>query len=157
MLSKVIELLNSIGKKTKFIAIFGSSIYSPRKARDIDILIAVDRIGSVSEKIELEATIKKALRKIGMEKTCDVIVFDVDSLKENIKPGGVVSGAIAGYKVLYDEIGFEEMVKKAAEELLKQGVVVYKKGRKLDLSIYTKLLLSKSSQSKKRLYSTSIE
>jgi len=145
VLSKVIELLNSMDKKTKLIAIFGSSIYSPRKARDIDILIAVDRIDSVTEKIELEVAIKRALRELGMEKTCDVIVFDVDSLKENMKPGGVASGAIAGYKVLYDEIGFEEMVKKAAEELLKQGVVVYKKGRKLDLTIYTKLLLSKKS------------
>jgi len=48
----------------------------------------------------------------------DVLVLDEEALRENVEPGGVASVLLAGYSVLYDELGLEELVANAPSRLL---------------------------------------
>ncbi|WP_440059490.1 hypothetical protein ACSU1N_06800 [Thermogladius sp. 4427co] len=126
------------GRKLRAVIIFGSSVYNPLRSRDVDIIVVVDRIEDVKEKYVLELEISKELRKC-ISKPVDVIVFDVEMLEENTRPGTVLSGLIAGYVVVYDEIGVESILEKVLENILQvDEYIIVKKGRKLDLASIAK-------------------
>lgn len=126
-------------KSLKSLILFGSSIFRPVKARDIDMLIVVDKI-NLQEKISLEIIITKALKNI-IKKTLDITILDEDSLKENLEPGAFASGLIAGYKTLYDEIGLDEMIMKTAEKIAIGEYIIQKDGKRINLSAIAKVRL----------------
>jgi hypothetical protein len=67
-----------------------------------------------------------------MRKPADVLVLDEEALEENMEPGGIVSGLLAGYLALYDELGLEELVARAAEKIASEGYILQKGGRRID-------------------------
>lgn len=141
MLSKVKEVVEKYSKSLKALIMFGSSIYSPMTARDLDIITVVDTITNVNEKTILEVEITKALKNVIVNKPIDVIVFDVESFKENLEPGALASGLIVGFKVLFNEIYVEELITKALEKIALGQYIVLKKDRKLNLSAIAKAKL----------------
>lgn len=104
------------------------------KARDLDLLIVVDRILNAFEKHDLEIEVTKALRTIHSRIPADVIIFDEDSFKENLEPGAIASGLAAGYRILYDELGLEDLVARLFEKLAQSEIFVQKNRRKINLS-----------------------
>ncbi|MEM4062146.1 MAG: hypothetical protein QXY11_04740 [Desulfurococcaceae archaeon] len=118
----------------KALLLFGSSIHGLWIARDVDIMVVVDKFSSVEEKLLLETLIAKSLRKLLVRKPVDVLVFDVESFMENLEPGAVASGLVAGYILLYDELGVESLVRNLAEKVARDNVVLFKHGKKLNLS-----------------------
>jgi len=128
-------------KKLRTIAIFGSSVYNPVKARDLDILIIVDKLLDVKEKTNLEIEILKNLKDFQAKTLIDIIVLDEESFKENLEPGGLASGLVAGYKILYDEIRIESFIYEAAKKIANEKYVILKNRKKIDLSTIAKLKL----------------
>jgi hypothetical protein len=61
-----------------------------------------------------------------------VLVLDEEALEENMEPGGIASGLLAGYLALYDELGLEELVARAAEKIASEGFIPQKGGRGID-------------------------
>lgn len=118
----------------KALLLFGSSIHGLWIARDVDIMVVVDKFSSVEEKLLLETLIAKSLRKLLVRKPVDVLVFDVEFFMENLEPGAVASGLVAGYILLYDELGVESLVRNLAEKVARDNVVLFKHGKKLNLS-----------------------
>lgn len=102
--------------------------------------MVVDGLAGAREKQLLELSIVKGLRAEGVRKPVDVVVLDVGALEENARPGGIVSGLIAGYRVLYDEIGVPAIVERAVREAsAEDGYTVIKGGRRLSLSALAKV------------------
>lgn len=134
MLYRVNEVLKSFGKVLKALVIFGSSTFS-RNPNDIDLLVVVNKLSSVSEKIELELSISRSLRDLEPGKPFDVVVLDVEMLKENMVVGSFLTGLVLGYRVVYDEIGFDDLVKNLIRDLTKNAddYVLIKRGRKINL------------------------
>jgi predicted nucleotidyltransferase len=134
VLYRVNEVLKSFGKVLKALVIFGSSIFS-RNPNDIDLLIVVNKLSSVGEKIELELSISRSLRDLEPGKPFDVVVLDVEMLKENMVVGSFLTGLVLGYRVVYDEIGFDDMVKNLIKDLASSAddYVLIKRGRKVNL------------------------
>jgi len=62
-------------------------------------------------------------------KPADVLVLDEEALEGNMEPGGIASGLLAGYLALYDELGLEELVARAAEKIASEGFILQKGGR----------------------------
>jgi hypothetical protein len=142
LLLSFLSLMRKYNKRVLIVSLFGSSVLSPRRARDIDIIIVVDKLSSIEEKLALEQAVKRAPRILDQRRVYDIILFDEESFMENTAPGCLVSG-VAGYEVLHDELGFEEIVKKLALSILEEKQVIYKKNRKLNLALYSKHLLRK--------------
>jgi hypothetical protein len=61
-----------------------------------------------------------------------VLVLGEEALEENMEPGGVASGLLAGYLALYDELGLEELVARAAEKIASEGYILQRGGRRID-------------------------
>ncbi len=57
----------------KTLIIFGSSTFS-KNPNDLDLLVVIDELSSVSEKLELELSISKSLRDLRTGKPFDVVV-----------------------------------------------------------------------------------
>lgn len=130
---RVKRVLENHGKRLEALVVFGSSVYSPLRSRDLDILVVVDHLASAREKHALELEISRNLRGGLVRKPVDVVVLDVDALYENAKPGGLVTGLVAGYYAIYDEVGISELVWRIAREVLREGeYVVVKNGRRLN-------------------------
>ncbi|MEM0481269.1 MAG: hypothetical protein QXM16_00030 [Nitrososphaerota archaeon] len=104
------------------------------RARDIDLLIIVDRLSNVVEKFNLEVEISRALRTVESTTPFDVIIFDGDSFRENLEPGTLASGLIAGYRVVYDELGLEKLIEPLIEKIARGEYIVQKNGRRINLS-----------------------
>jgi hypothetical protein len=134
--------MRKYNKRVLIVSLFGSSVLNPRRTRDIDIIIVVDKLSSIEEKLALEPAVKRAPRILDQRRVYDIILFDEESFMENTAPGCLVSG-VAGYEVLHDELGFEEIVKKLALSTLEEKPVIYMKNRKLNLALYSKHLLRK--------------
>lgn len=127
-------MLETREKVLKALVVFGSSVYSPLRSRDLDVLVVVDSLANAREKHMLELEISRSLRHGLIQKPVDVVVLDVEALYENAKPGGVVSGLVAGYTIVYDEVGIPELVKRVACDVLREGeYVIVKNGRRLNL------------------------
>lgn len=128
MLSKVFEVAKRFGKKVLSILVFGSYVYSPRRSRDIDLLVVVDRLGDIREKISIEIGILRELRR-EIRKPIDIVVLDLDSLRENLAVGTFLSGLVIGYRVIYDSIGIDKMLGELFKELAGDNYIYTKKRR----------------------------
>ena len=107
------------------------------KPRDIDVVVVIDNLRNIHEKAFLEATLAKSLMR-ELRKQVDILVFDEESFKENLKPGTVLSGLILGHKILYDKIGVSRELVKLFNELAKENYV-YIKRRTWNLSKIAKV------------------
>lgn len=68
------------------------------------------------------------------------MVLDEEMLKENAKPGGLISGLILGYKLLYDELGIPIIVEKTLREVSEEKeYVIIKENRRTNLSSLAKI------------------
>lgn len=115
-------------------------MYSPLKSRDLDLLIVIDKLIDIREKQQLEIEIIKCLEQEELSKPVDLVVLDIEILKENAKPGGVISGLILGYKPLYDELGIPTMIEKMLQEISEEeGYVIIKDNKRLNLTSLAKI------------------
>lgn len=137
VLSKIKHLLSGHGKNLKALIVFGSSVYNPLKSRDIDLLVVIDKLNNVWEKTSLEVEVKRSLKNT--HKPIDATVLDVESFKENLEPGAFASGLVAGFKLIYDELGVGEMIKETIEKTSKEQIIIIKRGRRLNLSLIARL------------------
>ena len=140
MLSKIRNIIEKFGKKLKALVIFGSYAINPLKAKDIDILIIIDKILNIEEKINLEIEISKELRKI-LKKPVDIIVMDEEIFHENIEPGTVLSGFVIGYKKIYDDIGFDYFINNLIEKLAEIDYEFFKNSKEVNLSSISRVKL----------------
>lgn len=129
------------GKRLLSLVIFGSSVFYPVKARDIDLLIIVDKLSNAVEKFNLEVEISKALRKIESKAPFDVTVFDSGSFRENLEPGTLASGLVAGYRTVYDELGLEKLIEPLIVNIALGEYFVQKSGRRINLSVLARAKL----------------
>ncbi|MDK6028833.1 nucleotidyltransferase domain-containing protein [Ignisphaera sp. 4213-co] len=104
------RVVESYSKTLKALVLFGSYVYNPLKSRDIDTLLIVDKLVNAKEKLAIEVEVARNVKAL-CRKPVDVIVFDIDMLKENAEPGGIVSGLVIGYKILYDDIGMQKLLR----------------------------------------------
>jgi len=131
-LSRVLEVTKSLGKEVLAVLLFGSYVYSPRRARDIDVLVVVDRLRDVREKIDIELEIARRLRR-EVSRPIDIVVLDLDSFRENLAAGSFLSGLVIGYRAVYDAVGVSEMLRELFRELAEDSYV-YVKRRRWNLS-----------------------
>jgi len=133
VLSEVSDWCRDRGLRLRALILFGSYVYNAPKARDVDVVVVVDRISNPKELASLATELAVRLRKAA-GRVFDVLLFDEESFYENLQPGTVLSGLVMGFKALYDEIG----VSRAVEELVKLlagSDYKYCKGRRcVDLS-----------------------
>jgi hypothetical protein len=123
--------------------IYGSYARDPLRARDLDLLVIVDRLGGPREKARLEYELSRILHREGIP--ADVVVLDPGSLRENAAPGTFLSGLVMGYKILLDEgLGLDGLLKELTEELARSGYEYWKGGRRWRLSALARV--------KRRLY-----
>ena len=134
--SSIIHKLSEVGRKVLAIILFGSFIFNPRKAKDVDVIVVIDNLKDIHEKLHLENTLSLNLTKI-VKKKVDVLVFDLNSFEENLCIGSVLSGLVLGYKVLHKDssLRLEDYIQKLLEEVCREGDYVYvKNGRRINLS-----------------------
>jgi hypothetical protein len=76
-----------------------------------------------------------------MHKPFDIIVLDIETLYENAKPGGIVSGLIIGYRTIYDDVGIGVIVNKLIKEITEseKEYVVIKGNKRINLSLLAKI------------------
>ena len=55
------------GKRLKSLVLFGSSVYSPRSVRDVDLIVVIDNFSDILEKPSLKLEISRALRRLSPE------------------------------------------------------------------------------------------
>ncbi|MGB9729957.1 MAG: nucleotidyltransferase domain-containing protein [Thermoprotei archaeon] len=127
------EIVEKLSRKILAIVIFGSYVYNPNKADDIDVIVVINELKDINDKIEMEIEISKRLRKVFI-KNVDVHVFDISSFKENLKVGTFLTGFVLGYKVVYDAAGLEEEIRKFIREIGKEEDYVYIKRRRWNLT-----------------------
>jgi len=131
-----------LGGRLKGLLLYGSYARSPLRARDMDILVVIDRLGSVREGLELEARIAAELHRSGIP--ADVVVLDVEGARENTAPGALLSGLVAGYRVLYDDgVCFDCLAAEAASRLAETDYEYWKGGRRWRLSAIARVSLER--------------
>lgn len=134
------QTVERYGKALKALIIFGSSVYSPLRSKDLDLLVIVDKLVDVKEKFMIEAEVFRNLSRVIPRKPIDVTVFDVDTFMENAKPGGVVSGLILGFRSLYDELNVPALVEELTRRIVDEdGYVLIKGGREINISLLAKM------------------
>ena len=135
ILSRVRNILSEYDKRLYSIILFGSRVYNPYRARDIDIIIIIDNLPSINGKINIELMIKKTLSKF-IRKPLDVHIFDLDTFVENLKPGTFLCGLALGYKIIYDEIGIDKYIKRLFKEMSRhEDYILYRGGKKYMLGL----------------------
>ena len=137
ILSKINEVAENRGKKVLATILFGSYVYSPRKAKDIDMIVIVDNLKNINDKITLEVEISRKLRKL-FRKNIDIQVFDIESFEENLIVGTFLTGLVLGYKIIHDTIGVEKKIQEFIKEISKEDKYVFIKKRKWNLAAIAK-------------------
>ncbi len=137
MLSKLRSFFEGKGRKVLGIIVFGSYVYSPMKAHDIDLVVIVDKLENAREKVELEVEASVELRRT-IRKPADIHVFDPETFRENLEPGSFLSGLALGYKILYDRIGLEKTIEELVRKVGETEGYVYVKERKWNLASIAK-------------------
>lgn len=102
------------------------------------MLVVIDKLSNVLEKTRLEVDIARALKRISEGIPIDVVVFDEESFKENLEPGALGSGLVAGYEVLYDELDLDSLVSEVGEKLASDVCIIQKNGRRVNLSAFAR-------------------
>jgi len=126
-----------MGKEVLGVIIFGSYVYSPLKARDIDLLIIINSIKDINEKIDLEVKTSITLWRT-LRKPIDIHVFDLSTFKENLEPGSFLSGLTLGYKIIYDKVGLTKLIEELIKKIAKIKEYTYIKRKKWDLALIAK-------------------
>ncbi len=131
-----------LGERIVGVVVFGSTVYMGR-GRDVDILVVVEGRVGLREKLELEHEIVRRLRRAAPWQEFDVHVFDLEGFRENLVPGGFLSGLALGYEVLVDRGGVVEgMILEFLERLARERYVLHNKYGSWDLSHYARVTLS---------------
>ena len=143
ILNKIESSLSKFNKKLLALILFGSYVRSFKKAKDIDLLVIVDKIENIYEKFEIEKEISIQLIK-ELKLPFEINVLDLDNFFENLKPGTFISGLVLGYKIIYDKIGIEYYIKKLCQELANEIEYEFiKHGKRYRLGIFAKVLLNR--------------
>jgi len=133
VLSEVSDWCRSRGLSLRALILFGSYVYNAPRARDVDIIVVVDRVSNPKELASLATELAIRLRRAA-GRVFDVLLFDEESFRENLQPGTVLSGLVMGFKALHDEIGVNKAVEELAKHLAGNGYKYCKVGRCVDLS-----------------------
>ncbi|MEM3865279.1 MAG: hypothetical protein QW724_05780 [Nitrososphaerota archaeon] len=133
--SRIIRMLETLlGTRLVSIILFGSSIYIGR-GRDVDILILIDSISGLDEKMDLEEEIKMLLnRSFNYEVVFDAHILDLEQFNENLKIGSFLSGLSLGYQVIYDKNNVEEKIVEMLKTLSKSRYIMVNKYGRWNLS-----------------------
>jgi len=119
MLCRIAGIVESSGKRLLSVILFGSYVYSPSKARDVDVIVVVDDLRDINDKFAMEASISRELSRL-FKKSVDVQVYDLSSFKENLTVGTVLTGFVLGYKIVYDvakvKSEIQEFLRRVSEE-----------------------------------------
>lgn len=119
MLCRIAGIVESSGKRLLSVILFGSYVYSPSKARDVDVIVVVDDLRDINDKFAMEASISRELSRL-FKKSVDVQVYDLSSFKENLTVGTVLTGFALGYKIVYDvakvKSEIQEFLRRVSEE-----------------------------------------
>ncbi|MDW7986296.1 MAG: hypothetical protein RMI88_03675 [Nitrososphaerota archaeon] len=141
-------LKNLLGSRLTAIILFGSSIYMGR-GEDVDLLIVVNHIDSLDEKLDLEEEIKCFLnRSFNYEVIFDAHVLSLNQFRENLRIGSFLSGLSLGYQIIYDR---SNMIEEEILEMLKS----LSKSRYIIVNKYGRWNLSKIAEIKLRIRETS--
>jgi len=68
----------------KSIVIFGSITFRPMSAKDLDMLIVIDKLSDPLEKTGLEMKLIETLKNVSPYTPIDVTVFDESSFREKV-------------------------------------------------------------------------
>ncbi|MEM3742519.1 MAG: hypothetical protein QXU28_05525 [Nitrososphaerota archaeon] len=133
--SRIVRMLKTLlGTRLVSIILFGSSIYIGR-GRDVDILILIDSISGLDEKMDLEEEIKMLLnRSFNYEVVFDAHILDLEQFNENLKIGSFLSGLSLGYQVIYDKNNVEEKIVEMLKTLSKSRYIMVNKYGRWNLS-----------------------
>ncbi|MEM2017103.1 MAG: hypothetical protein QXR41_04085 [Nitrososphaerota archaeon] len=133
--SRIIRMLETLlGTRLVSIILFGSSIYIGR-GRDVDILILIDSISGLDEKMDLEEEVKMLLnRSFNYEVVFDAHILDLEQFNENLKIGSFLSGLSLGYQVIYDKNNVEEKIVEMLKTLSKSRYIMVNKYGRWNLS-----------------------
>jgi len=123
------------------VILFGSSVYGPSKARDVDVIIVVRSLKNILEKVTWEVQTSRRLRR-ALGKPVDVLIFDVESFLENLQPGTVLSGLVQGYEILLDKIDLKSKINGMFVKLAEEDYMYYK-GSWKDLAWLARMRLKK--------------
>lgn len=131
-INRVLETL--LGSRLIAIILFGSSIYMGH-GRDVDLLVLVDHVDGLSEKIDLEEEIKILLnRSFNYRILFDVHVLDLDQFNENLNIGSFLSGLSLGYQIIYDKSNIEKEIIEMFKALSNSRYIVVNKYGRWNLS-----------------------
>lgn len=133
ILFKTLGFFKSLDRRVLAIILFGSYIYSLRNSRDIDVVLIVDSLADLRDKITLEAEIARSLSRECKRKV-DIQVFDLESFRENLTIGTLLSGLILGYRIVYDEVGVGESIREFIKAASKEPEYTYVKRKKWKLT-----------------------
>ncbi|MEM2470242.1 MAG: hypothetical protein QXK19_02795 [Nitrososphaerota archaeon] len=133
--SRIVRMLETLlGTRLVSIILFGSSIYIGR-GRDVDILILIDSISGLDEKMDLEEEVKMLLnRSFNYEVVFDAHILDLEQFNENLKIGSFLSGLSLGYQVIYDKNNVEEKIVEMLKTLSKSRYIMVNKYGRWNLS-----------------------
>lgn len=137
MLSKIKTVFKSVGKEVLGVIVFGSYIYSPLKSHDIDLLIIINSLKDINEKINLEVKASIELKKV-VRKPIDVHIFDFETFRENLEPGSFLSGLTLGYRILYDKVNLVEVIREFIRKISETEEYIYMKKRVWNLALIAK-------------------
>lgn len=142
--SKIIERARTIlGDRLAAIILFGSSVYMGC-SEEIDILIIIDNLSDLDEKLELEWEIRKSLNRLfNYDIVFDVNILDVKKFNANLEVGSFLSGLALGYKIVYDRVGIEENIINMLRKLSKSRYVLVNKYGEWSLSRIAEIKLKK--------------
>lgn len=146
---KINQALNEVlGDRLISIILFGSSIYMGHGG-DIDILVVVNYLEDLKEKISLEEKLIEYLNRLfNYFITLDVHVLDVRGLDKNMEVGGFLSGLALGYRVVYDRLDIEEKILKMLEKLKEHSYIYVNRHGEWNISKIAKITLDMKKKNK---------
>lgn len=129
------SLKNFLGDRLIAVILFGSSIYMGH-GNDVDLLIIVDHLESLDEKLDLEEEVKRLLNRFfNYEIVFDVHVLSFRQFDENLKIGSFLSGLSLGYQIIYDRSSIiEEKILEMLRALSRSRYIIVNKYGKWNLS-----------------------
>ncbi len=143
VLPELIRYLKELKIILLSIVIFGSTVrMGINYARDIDILIIIDKTLNPNDNVKLVNSLRRIFRKV-VSKPLDIIVMSYDDFKKNLIPNTILGTFVLGYKVIYDVINFDKHIIKLFKELAKGNYIYGDKFSVWNLSKIAKSRLSR--------------
>jgi predicted nucleotidyltransferase len=141
--SRINQALSEVlADRLKSIILFGSSMYMGHGG-DVDILVVIDRLEGLEEKISLEEKIIEYLNRLfDYRIVFDVHVLDTGGLDKNMEVGSFLSGLALGYKIIHDKLDIEEKILRMLEKLTEQRYIYFNRYGEWNISKIAKITLS---------------